>query len=488
MNFFISIIFYAFFILQFHLTPVQAMDSNAAAAKLLDEHELLGDPEMVDLSDDDRYFAQCSRELDLEAFLVGDVYTLEARDSELDAELAALFDQLELDRHEPDDYLMIDLSDDDENPLGGCMTDPESLKRSFIHVTHLHQMSGWRIKGGWRIKDGYDKFPPPYETSEFIREWLFRCDAGPLQDPESLVLAVEDTERLKVLLSVSNFSFNDTRLLPEKFDQLVLRVSSSRLRHRRVCDKSYHFDFENRHHRLLNYIKLTFLHGIALTEKTELLRFLDCFFQANRQSRGFYELDINRKTDCLALSSFGTHLEKATPLCIAVIKMSFPLVAWLLKHGADPNIKNWNGCTPLYYALGKYRNLDIARLLVKHGASILVDDEDRVSWLHIAAGLGKLRFVCRLVACGIDVNVVDRRNLTPLHHAWIHGQKRVVEWLLAHGADVNAADENGETLLHFAVHNKDRKGVEFLLRNGGDPRIPDNHGMTPTSLFRQSDF
>lgn len=80
------------------------MDSNAAAAKLLDEHGLLGDPEMVDVSDDDRYFAQCSCGPDLETFLVGGAYTLEARDSELDAELAVLFDQLELDRHEPYDY------------------------------------------------------------------------------------------------------------------------------------------------------------------------------------------------------------------------------------------------------------------------------------------------------------------------------------------------------------------------------------------------
>ena len=59
----------------------------------------------------------------------------------------------------------------------------------------------------------------------------------------------------------------------------------------------------------------------------------------------------------------------------------------LLDHGADPNVRTplYGHATPLHHASQSGR-IDIARLLLEHGASVEVKDEDGRTPLDVASG------------------------------------------------------------------------------------------------------
>lgn len=94
------------------------------------------------------------------------------------------------------------------------------------------------------------------------------------------------------------------------------------------------------------------------------------------------------------------------------------VVAWLLDRGADATIPSQNAMRvqPLHAAAAG-RHLEIARLLLTHGA---------------------------------DVNARQQSGFAPLHAAAQNGQADLVRLLLAHGADPAQATDDGKRATDFA--------------------------------------
>jgi hypothetical protein len=130
------------------------------------------------------------------------------------------------------------------------------------------------------------------------------------------------------------------------------------------------------------------------------------------------------------------------------------VVRLLLEHGADPNIKNENGRTPLHWA-AREDHVEVARLLLEHGA---------------------------------DPNIQDKDGLTPLHVAAFYGHVEVVELLLEHGADPNIQDKYGDTLLHWAASKGRVDVVKLLLAHGANPTVKDKDGKTPLDIAREEGY
>ena len=105
-----------------------------------------------------------------------------------------------------------------------------------------------------------------------------------------------------------------------------------------------------------------------------------------------------------------------------------------LAAGADVNVKDMNGNTPLHSAAEKGHK-EIAELLIAKG----------------------------LLFKGADVNAKNDGGITPLHGAAIGGQKEIAELLIAKGATVNAKANDGRTPLDWSANGE----IADLLRKHG---------------------
>jgi ankyrin repeat protein len=123
----------------------------------------------------------------------------------------------------------------------------------------------------------------------------------------------------------------------------------------------------------------------------------------------------------------------ATPLLRAAKAGDVPAIKLLLAHGADPNIPQLWGVTPLMAAA--------------NFASNEIDTRGRFKTQAEATESIKL-----LAAAGADINAKDdRQGGTALHAAALWGWDDVVKTLIALKADLNAKDKKGMTAYDAAL-------------------------------------
>lgn len=143
-----------------------------------------------------------------------------------------------------------------------------------------------------------------------------------------------------------------------------------------------------------------------------------------------------------------------------------PLIRKMLDKGADPNAlinstpraRMREGSPRLVYATALMRaalagDVELARLLLSHGANPRIISKDRETTLMAASGTGfingyhrqrtpaeRLELVKLLVELGEDVNAADNYGITPLMVAANLGDLEVVKYLISKGADLAAHD------------------------------------------------
>jgi len=150
----------------------------------------------------------------------------------------------------------------------------------------------------------------------------------------------------------------------------------------------------------------------------------------------------------------------------------------LLEHGADPTAQDKNGKTPLHSA-SLNGHVEIVRFLVEHGADPTAQHKDGWTPLHFASQNGHVEIVWFLVEHGADPTAQHKDGWTPLHPASQNGHVEVVRFLVEHGADPTAQHKDGWTPLHPASQNGHVEVVRFLVEHGADPTAQDKDGWTP---------
>jgi len=116
-------------------------------------------------------------------------------------------------------------------------------------------------------------------------------------------------------------------------------------------------------------------------------------------------------------------------------------VRQLIQQGANVNVIDRFGCTPLGHAIMGY-NLEMVRLLIDRGVGVDVIDRFGHTPLGQAATRQDPGGAQMLIERGANVNVIDRFGCTPLFWAALYNNLNTVRLLLEHGATVSFSPEN----------------------------------------------
>ena len=87
-----------------------------------------------------------------------------------------------------------------------------------------------------------------------------------------------------------------------------------------------------------------------------------------------------------------------------------------------------------------------------------------------------------LLAEGAEVDTMDEQGMTPLMLASGIGNMRMINILLMHEPDVNIQNNAGETALMIASENGQLFVAKALLQNGANQDIKNNEGETANVL------
>lgn len=186
-------------------------------------------------------------------------------------------------------------------------------------------------------------------------------------------------------------------------------------------------------------------------------------------------------------------------------------VELLLAAGVNPNAKNEEGNSILYYAIDN-NETEIAHALIIYGADINEKDKYEETVLMQAAFKGNVEIVKELINRDAEVNGRSITGRTPLMNAawsdspetinalidagaevnakdiikrtalmFARQNSEVTETLLLRGAKVNAKDKDGQTALLYQFDGGDQslKVIDVLLKYGANPNVKNKKGNTP---------
>jgi ankyrin repeat protein len=224
----------------------------------------------------------------------------------------------------------------------------------------------------------------------------------------------------------------------------------------------------------------------------------------------------NEKVEAILKENPGLANPKAkkggreAPIFFAVMRGNGQALELLIKNGADVNVVNRRGNTPLYELAtnveldleqmeallkagadingGAYPVLlfavregkgELEQFLRKNGARLDVASKDGTTLLHGAAEAGNLRVVKEALEAGIDVNKLDGAGTTALFYAARLRRLEAMKYLIEKGARVNIKAKRMGTPLHAAVWGDSKhvlEAVQLLLANKADPNAVTGYG------------
>lgn len=122
------------------------------------------------------------------------------------------------------------------------------------------------------------------------------------------------------------------------------------------------------------------------------------------------------------------------------------IVKTLLQHGADVNAKNDAGRTALFTAIYQ-NNTTIALFLIEKGAKCQLEDRimSNFTLLHYVVFQGNYTLTNALLEKGCDPNLTETSSESPIYIAVTKGYLDIVRQLVKYGANVNLCigSENG---------------------------------------------
>ncbi|KAK6061362.1 hypothetical protein COOONC_00972 [Cooperia oncophora] len=160
----------------------------------------------------------------------------------------------------------------------------------------------------------------------------------------------------------------------------------------------------------------------------------------------------------------------------------------LLENGANVDFPDSLGWSPLMWAVYKCHP-EIVDLLLNYGAHVnLIDEEDGLTPLIVAAGRGFTAVVERLLAADAQVNACDKFGSTALIWAARKGHLPIVQMLLNAGAEVDAVGMWSSTALMLATKGNYLNVVDLILTREPNVNVVDQNGLSALGIAAREGY
>ncbi|WP_034044982.1 ankyrin repeat domain-containing protein [Wocania ichthyoenteri] len=194
---------------------------------------------------------------------------------------------------------------------------------------------------------------------------------------------------------------------------------------------------------------------------------------------------IKKGADVNLRNSYGT-----SPLFMAVLANSTQGVRILLEASARPNILHpKSGGTPLFYAAQK-KNIEMVKALIKAKANVNKATTRGLTPLFIATVMKENDIIKELLEAGADPNIYDNKTKTsPLYIAAENGHFKNLRALLDTGAKIDHQKTDGSTALFIASSKGHAVNVTYLLAIKANPHLCKKEGdrvISPLAIAKEN--
>lgn len=171
----------------------------------------------------------------------------------------------------------------------------------------------------------------------------------------------------------------------------------------------------------------------------------------------------------------STCAKKEEPLLLKVTQA--PEMSYLLEQGADPNIQNDFGTTPLMLAAQR-GDIDSIITLFEHEANPLICDKEGNSVIRSAIR-SKDYYTVMTFFHPTLINQANKEGITPLMTAVQLQQPEVLQLILSFCSNLDASDNTDKTaLMHACISGTQESTIELLLEHKPHLDLQDLQGDT----------